>query len=76
MRAALVPGYVSYVAGDALAHGDHADSRLQRLSAFGLSICFVAGFSTVFIALGAGATALGQILLRYKYEANMSPASS
>jgi len=67
----LVPGYVSYVAGDALAHDHHADSRLQRLSAIGLSLCFVAGFSTVFIALGAGATALGQLLLRYKYEANI-----
>ena len=67
----LVPGYVSYVAGDALAHDHHADSRVQRLSAIGLSLCFVAGFSTVFIALGAGATALGQLLLRYKYEANI-----
>ena len=38
---------------------------------FGLSLCFVAGFSTVFIALGAGATALGQLLLRYRYEANI-----
>ncbi len=67
----LVPGYVSYVAGDTLTHGRHADSRLQRLSAIGLSLCFVAGFSTVFIALGAGVTAVGQMLLRYKYEANI-----
>ena len=67
----LVPGYVSYVAGDTLTHRRHADSRLQRLSAIVLSLCFVAGFSTVFIALGAGATAIGQTLLRYKYEANI-----
>ncbi len=67
----LVPGYVSYVAGDTLVHGHHADSRMQRLSAIGLSLCFVAGFSTVFIALGASATALGQLLLRYRYEANI-----
>ena len=67
----LVPGYVSYVAGDTLTHGRRSDSRLQRLSALGLSLCFVAGFSTVFIALGAGATAIGQTLLRYKYEANI-----
>ena len=65
----LVPGYVSYVAGDTLAR--HADSRKRRLPAIGLSLCFVAGFSTVFIALGASATALGQLLLRYKYEANI-----
>jgi len=68
----LVPGYVSYVAGDSLAHGGHADSRVQRLSAIGLSMCFVAGFSTVFIALGAGATAFGQMLLHYKYQANIA----
>jgi cytochrome c-type biogenesis protein len=67
----LVPGYMSYVAGDALAHDHHDGSRVQRLSAIGLSLCFVAGFSTVFVALGAGATALGQLLLRYKYEANI-----
>jgi len=31
----------------------------------------VLGFSTVFIILGAGATGLGQLLLRYKNEANI-----
>ena len=67
----LVPGYVSYVAGDALSHAHRADDRAQRLSVLGLSVCFVAGFSTVFIALGAGATAIGQLLLRYRYEANI-----
>jgi len=67
----LVPGYISYVAGDTLSNARHADDRAQRLAVLGLSSCFVAGFSTVFIALGAGATALGQLLLRYKYEANI-----
>ncbi len=67
----LVPGYVSYVAGDALVHRSDADMRARRLATLGLSLCFVAGFSTVFIALGAGATALGQFLLRYKNEANI-----
>ena len=66
----LVPGYISYVAGDTLARA-HASDRARRLAGLGLSACFVAGFSTVFIALGAGATALGQTLLRYKYEANL-----
>jgi len=48
-----------------------AEARARRLATLGLSLCFVAGFSTVFIALGAGATALGQSLLRYKNEANI-----
>ena len=67
----LVPGYISYVAGDTLSHSHRTDDRAQRLAVLGLSLCFVAGFSTVFIALGAGATALGQLLLRYKYETNI-----
>jgi len=67
----LVPGYISYVAGDALVHRQDADARAQRLATLGLSLCFVAGFSTIFVALGAGATVLGQFLLRYKNEAGI-----
>jgi cytochrome c-type biogenesis protein len=68
----LVPGYISYVAGDALVHEQAASSRMKRLAAVGLSASFVAGFSTVFIALGAGATLLGQFLLRFKNEAGIA----
>ena len=67
----LVPGYISYVAGETLSNARHADDREQRLAILGLSLCFVAGFSTVFIALGAGASVVGQLLQRYKYEANI-----
>lgn len=64
----LVPAYVSYVAGHTLPGRDISG----RLSALGLSLCFVLGFATVFIALGASATVLGQLLLRYRYEANIA----
>ncbi|MCJ7838366.1 MAG: cytochrome c biogenesis protein CcdA [Burkholderiales bacterium] len=67
----LVPGYMSYVAGDTLSQAPRTEDRARRLAVFGLSLCFVAGFSTVFIALGASASALGQLLLRYQYEANI-----
>ncbi len=67
----LVPGYVSYVAGGNVANDSHARVGARRLSSLGLSFCFVAGFSTVFIVLGAGATSIGQLLLRYRYEANI-----
>lgn len=67
----LVPGYVSYVAGGNLARREEVGQRISRLSALWLSLCFVAGFSTVFVALGAGASTLGQLLLRYRYEANI-----
>lgn len=71
----LVPGYISYVAGsstEALADGG---SIANRLSAVGLSVCFVLGFSTVFVILGASATALGQLLLSYRNELNIVSGS-
>lgn len=67
----LVPGYVSYVAGGSAADGEASRGLSLRLSALGLSLCFVLGFSTVFVALGASATALGQLLLSYRYELNI-----
>ncbi len=68
----LVPGYVSYVAGHALPLSHHEQRPAQRLSALALSMCFVLGFSTIFVILGASATALGRLLIRYQYEANIA----
>ncbi len=67
----LVPAYVSYVAGHAV---DGPRPRMDagaRLTAAVMSAFFVLGFSVVFIALGASATTLGWLLLRYRYEANL-----
>jgi cytochrome c-type biogenesis protein len=62
----LVPGYLSYVAGASLESlRDDARSRLRALS---YALCFVLGFSLVFVALGASATALGGLLLSWRYE--------
>jgi len=66
----IVPGYVSYIAGESLQRRRHLHVG-ERLVALGLSAFFVAGFSTVFIAFGASASAIGQLLLRYRYEANL-----
>lgn len=65
----LVPAYVSYVAGqpyDRLATG-----TADRIGAVRRSLLFVGGFSTVFVALGASATAIGQLLLSVRYQANL-----
>jgi cytochrome c-type biogenesis protein len=67
----LVPGYLSYVAGHTVAEGPRGGALALRLPAVGLSVCFVLGFSTVFVLLGASATALGQLLLAYRYELNI-----
>ena len=68
----LVPGYVSYVTGHTLPHSHRKEHPVQRLSALALSLCFVLGFSTVFVTLGASATVLGQLLIRYQYETNIA----
>jgi cytochrome c-type biogenesis protein len=66
----LVPGYVSYIAGQSIASRGTPKSALLRFQAIALSLCFVLGFSTIFVILGASATALGQLLISYRYELN------
>ncbi len=67
----LVPGYLSYVAGHSLHEAPQPGQAVNRLSVVAMSVIFVAGFSTVFMAFGASATALSQWLLQYRYEANI-----
>lgn len=67
----LVPGYVSYVAGREPTAAVADGTLVLSLPAIDLSLSFVLGFSTVFIALGASATALGQMLIGYRYELNL-----
>jgi len=59
----LIPGYISFVSGVSVeemrADAPPTTSRLQVLFT---SLAFVLGFSLVFIALGASATAIGKFL--------------
>ena len=68
----LVPGYVSYMAGYSLRDVRNPADMRAKFAALLASFFFVLGFSTVFVTLGASATALGQLLLRYRYEANIA----
>ncbi|WP_157019383.1 cytochrome c biogenesis CcdA family protein [Mesorhizobium xinjiangense] len=68
----LVPGYVSYIAGRSTLASPSGEVTATRSATLGLSLCFVLGFTTVFVILGASATALGQILLRYRFEMNIA----
>jgi len=72
----LVPGYLSYVAGQSLNAATPEAARGGRLAALRLSVFFVLGFSTVFVILGASATALGQWFLSYRYEANIAAGAA
>ena len=67
----LVPGYVSYLAGHSAIARRHAAGIGERIPAMMLSFLFVAGFSSVFIALGASATGLGRLLLEYRHAASI-----
>jgi cytochrome c-type biogenesis protein len=63
----LVPGYLSLMSGVSvteLSAGTTTAVDLRRL--LRSTLLFVAGFTLVFIALGAGASAIGQALLRHK----------
>jgi cytochrome c-type biogenesis protein len=57
----LVPSYVTFITGMTLEDLQHT----KRETLFH-ALTFVAGFSLIFLALGAGATVFGQLMLRYR----------
>jgi cytochrome c-type biogenesis protein len=61
----LVPGYVSLISGVGVEELKAQPTGLLRKVMLN-SVAFIAGFSTVFIALGAISTEIGQVMARYK----------
>jgi cytochrome c-type biogenesis protein len=59
----LIPGYISFVSGISVEEmrGDIPPAT-SRLQIFLTSLAFVVGFSIVFVALGASATAIGKFM--------------
>jgi cytochrome c-type biogenesis protein len=57
----LIPSYVTFITGLSLDDVQHA-----RRAALVHGMLFVLGFTLIFLALGAGATLLGQTLLQYR----------
>ena len=57
----LLPGYLGYLTGLS-----SADLEARRRRTMVAAFLFVAGFSIVFIALGATASVVGDLLLRYR----------
>src|SRR5713226_73752 len=62
----LVPGYLSMISGAGLEELKVPQAHLMRRVMLN-SIAFILGFSVVFIALGAAATEIGQVLGVYKH---------
>lgn len=70
----LVPPYLGYLGGTTVAQlsdGEQLDSRAWRRVVLG-SVCFVLGFTTVFVGLGAGASAFGQLIQSHKAQLSMA----
>ena len=64
----LVPPYLAYLGGttiERMGEGgtDQRDAQRRTILA---ALCFVAGFTTVFVGLGAGASVVGQLIQTYK----------
>ena len=59
----LIPGYISFVSGISVEEmRSDATPATSRLQVFLTSLAFVIGFSIVFVALGASATAIGKLM--------------
>ncbi len=65
----LVPPYLCYLAGTTIEEmrEEGANTRAARRDVMLASFAFVAGFTTVFVLLGATASALGQVLRQYMW---------
>ena len=61
----LVPPYLSFLAGATFEQLSAGDDRAVRRRALTAALLFVAGFTTVFVILGATASALGQLVRQY-----------
>ena len=59
----LIPGYISFISGLTLEEMQGtAASNTSRRHVLAASVAFVLGFTVVFVAAGASATALGRFL--------------
>lgn len=62
----LVPPYLVYLTGTSIEHLSDGEKPPQvRHETVGAAALFVLGFSTVFVALGASASVIGALLLRW-----------
>lgn len=64
----LVPPYLGYLGGTTISQvstEEGLDDAVWRRVVAG-SVCFVLGFTTVFVGLGAGASAFGQLIQAYQ----------
>ena len=61
----LVPAYLCFLTGQTLADMQNAGAA-EKIKGQRLAFCFVAGFSTIFICLGASSSFIGFLLRQYQ----------
>ena len=59
----LLPAYLSFISGVAV-----DDLQARRVKVLRVALAFVAGFTVVFMLLGAGAGGIGRLLVDYRHE--------
>ena len=65
----LVPPYLAFLAGSSLERlAETERAPVVRRDVLMAALLFVAGFSTIFVALGAGASVIGSMLRFYSHE--------
>jgi len=63
----LVPSYISYITGLSVEQlADASERQRSRKTIVANALIFIAGFSCVFIAFGASASLIGQMLIAYQ----------
>jgi cytochrome c-type biogenesis protein len=64
----LVPSYITYITGVSFSEltGEKSKRKLRWIT-ISHSLLFIIGFSSVFVLMGASASYLGQVFLRYQY---------
>jgi cytochrome c-type biogenesis protein len=62
----LVPSYLAYIAGVSFGDLHERPSPLVRLTVVGNALGFIAGFSLIFIAMGASVSLVGEWLVTYR----------
>jgi cytochrome c-type biogenesis protein len=70
----LVPPYLGYLGGTTISQVNATtglEAAVWRRVVIG-SVFFVAGFTTVFVGLGAGASMLGQVILNFKSQLSIA----
>ena len=62
----LIPSYISYITGFSVEDLSHGDKKLLLKRSVLGSLCFILGFSIIFILLGISASLAGSLIFEFQ----------